>query len=225
MTKKNYDYFILLLLIALFQIIFTLVFTYSILNNISENNATKNFQNFNMMQPKLLEYNTNLTKDDNKEESIPVITIDRSKDDTIKEYIEYRYEITDKEFEEFVRVVEAEVTGDNPKGLSYEDAFEAKLHVAQVILNRVESPYFPDTIHDVIFQKNAFTPILDGRYWEVEISQVTIDACKYALLESTEDTTYGCEFFISGSKECKYGSYVFTDKVNHSFFRYYKNND
>ena len=135
---------------------------------------------------------------------------------------EYKYDISEKEFKEFVRVVEAEVTGENPFGLNYEDAFEAKLHVAQVILNRVESPYFPNTVHDVIFQKNAFTPLVDGRYWEVEISQVTIDACRYALLASTEDTTRGCEFFSSGTKECKYGSYIFTDKVGHSFFQYYK---
>ena len=163
--------------------------------------------------------------DNTDNEFIPRITVDRSDTDRIVEVVEYRYEITDKEFEEFVRVVEAEVTGDHPFGLNYEDTFQSKLHVAQVILNRVESPYFPNTVHDVIFQKNAFTPLVDGRYWQVEISQVTIDACRTALLASTEDTTYGCEFFSSRTKTCKYGSYVFTDKVGHSFFSYYRNNE
>jgi N-acetylmuramoyl-L-alanine amidase len=121
-----------------------------------------------------------------------------------------------------VRVVEAEVTGDNPFGVGYEEAFKSKLAVAQVILNRVESPHFPDTVHDVIFQKNAFTPLLDGRYYEVEISEITIAACLAALLTSTEDLTYGCEFFSSGTKECKYGYYVFTDEVGHSFFKSYR---
>lgn len=156
--------------------------------------------------------------DNQKDEYIPRITVDR----TEKVIGEYRYNITDKEFKEFVRVVEAEVTGDNPFGTTYEEAFKCKLAVAQVILNRVESPHFPNTVHDVIFQKNAFAPLVDGRYYEVEISQVTIDACRAALLASTKDLTYGCEFFSSGTKECKYGSYVFTDDVGHSFFKSYR---
>ena len=129
-----------------------------------------------------------------------------------------------KEFKEFVRVVEAEVTGSNPFGVGYEEAFRSKLRVAQVILNRVESDHFPDTVHDVIFQKNAFTPLLDGRYYEVEISQVTIEACLAALLKTTPDLTKGCEFFSSGTKECLYGSYKFTDSVGHSFFKSYRAN-
>lgn len=137
----------------------------------------------------------------------------------LTENVKYRYNISDKEFNEFVRIVEAEVTGESPYGLNYEDAFNCKLRVAQVILNRVESDQFPNTVHDVIFQKNAFTPILDGRYNDVEITQVTIDACKAALLNSTKDLTYGCEFFSSNNIFCKYGTYVFTDEVGHSFFK------
>lgn len=170
---------------------------YSALNNLTKNKTTK--------AAMINEY-------------IPTITIDRT--ETIID--EYRYNITEKEFNEFVRVVEAEVTGSNTFGVGHEETFNSKLRVAQVILNRVESPYFPDTVHDVIFQKNAFTPLVDGRYWEVEINQVTIDACKAALLKSTQDLTNGCEFFSSGTKTCKYGSYIFTDSVGHSFFKTYR---
>lgn len=153
------------------------------------------------------------------EEYIPTITIDR----TESVVDEYRYIISEEEFAEFVRVVEAEVTGTNPFNVSYEEAFKCKLHVAQVILNRVESDLFPDTVHDVIHQRNAFTPLLDGRYYTVDISQVTIDACRAALLSSTPDTTQGCVFFSSGTTECSYGYYVFTDEVGHSFFQSYYN--
>lgn len=156
-------------------------------------------------------------ENDQTNDYIPVITIDR----TEKVVDEYRYIITDKEFEEFVRVVEAEVTGSNPFGVGYDEAFNSKLRVAQVILNRVESSKFPNTVREVIFQKNAFTPLVDGRYYEVEISQVTIDACRAALLKETKDLTNGCEFFSSGTKTCKYGSYTFTDSVGHSFFKSY----
>ena len=148
----------------------------------------------------------------------PTITIDR----TESVILDYRYEITEKEFYEFVRVVEAEVTGKNPFGVDLQESFNSKLRVAQVILNRVESPHFPDTVHDVIFQRNAFAPLVDGRYYEVEIEQITIEACKVALLATTPDLTDGCEFFSSGTKSCLYGSYVFTDSVGHSFFKSYR---
>lgn len=218
MTKKSYDPILLFIIINVFYLLFTVFFMEVAIHSISKQ-PTENKISENTNAKIIL----NETEDKLENEFIPTITIDRTSDDTIELPIEYRYNATEKEFAEFVRVVEAEVTGENPYGLSYKDAFESKLHVAQVILNRIESKYFPNNMHDVIFQKNAFTPILDGRYWEVEISQVTIDACKYALLASTKDTTNGCEFFISRSKECKYGSYVFTDKVNHSFFKYYRN--
>jgi len=186
-------------------------FSQEIITDTNENNII-----YNELKtiPMTYEISDNYTED----EYIPRITINK----TEKVVGEYRYYITEKEFKEFVRVVEAEVTGDNPFGTTYDEAFKCKLAVAQVILNRVESPHFPDTVHDVIFQKNAFTPLVDGRYYEVEISQVTIDACKAALLTSTKDLTYGCEFFSSGTKECKYGSYVFTDTVGHSFFKSYR---
>lgn len=40
--------------------------------------------------------------------------------------------------------------------------YEGKIAVGNVILNRVASPKFPDTIKDVIFQKGQFSPVSDG---------------------------------------------------------------
>lgn len=216
MQKKIYAIFLIFLFIFFYIIlpISCIKISYSTLNK-KENKVLYNILDNCMITKK---YDETSNEKYNDPEYIPTITIDRT--EKVVDY--YRYIITEKEFEEFVRVVEAEVTGQNPKGLNYDEAFKCKLHVAQVILNRVESPYFPDTVHDVIFQKNAFTPLVDGRYYDVEISQVTIDACKAALLSSVEDTTYGCEFFSSGTKTCKYGSYVFTDEVGHSFFKSYR---
>jgi len=132
----------------------------------------------------------------------------------------YRYEIrNDEEFETFCRCVEAEVTGESPNGVSLETAFECKLHVAQVILNRVESSHFPNTITGVVYQPEAFSPLIDGRFWDVEIVDVTRDACRAALLKSTEDTTYGCEFFSANTHYCEWGYEVFTDSVDHTFFK------
>lgn len=41
-------------------------------------------------------------------------------------------------------------------------SYEGQLAVANVVLNRVKSPKFPDTIKEVIYQKNQFTPAFSG---------------------------------------------------------------
>ena len=54
---------------------------------------------------------------------------------------------------------------------------EGKRAVAAVIINRVESEQFPDTVEEVIFQKGQFSCMTDGHYE------------KYKCL--TDDTDYG----------------------------------
>lgn len=133
----------------------------------------------------------------------------------------FRYKCSDEEFDLFTRCVEAEVTGEEPKGLTGDTAYYCKMHVAQVILNRIESPLFPDTMSEVILQPYAFSPTVDGRFYTVEISDLTREVCRDALLATTYDTVDGCEFFRSDSSYSPYGMYVFTDEVGHSFFKSY----
>ena len=45
------------------------------------------------------------------------------------------------------------------------EPYEGQVAVAAVILNRVESPDFPDTVSGVIFQPRAFTAVADGQIW------------------------------------------------------------
>ncbi|PSL41445.1 N-acetylmuramoyl-L-alanine amidase [Planomicrobium soli] len=54
------------------------------------------------------------------------------------------------------RVVHGEARG---------ESYTGQVAVAAVILNRVDSPHFPNTISNVIFQRNAFTAVNDGQYW------------------------------------------------------------
>lgn len=54
------------------------------------------------------------------------------------------------------RVVNGEARG---------ESYTGQVAVAAVILNRVDSSKFPNTINNVIFQRNAFTAINDGQYW------------------------------------------------------------
>nr|WP_106784654.1 spore cortex-lytic enzyme [Lysinibacillus timonensis] len=45
------------------------------------------------------------------------------------------------------------------------EPYEGQVAVAAVILNRLESPDFPNTISGIIFQPGAFTAVADGQIW------------------------------------------------------------
>jgi len=45
------------------------------------------------------------------------------------------------------------------------EPYIGQVAVAAVILNRVRSPLFPNTISGVIFQPGAFTAVADGQFW------------------------------------------------------------
>lgn len=98
--------------------------------------------------------------------------------------------ISIEDYENLLRIVEAEAGGEDETG---------KLLVANVVLNRVESESFPDTITEVILQKNngvaQFSPVGSGRFWRVEISDETISAVNRAL--AGEDVSQGALYFAA----------------------------
>ncbi|RLQ95077.1 spore cortex-lytic enzyme [Falsibacillus albus] len=50
-------------------------------------------------------------------------------------------------------------------GESRGEPYEGQVAVAAVILNRIDSPEFPNTISGVIFEPGAFTAVADGQIW------------------------------------------------------------
>lgn len=50
-------------------------------------------------------------------------------------------------------------------GESRGEPYEGQVAVAAVILNRIESESFPNTVSEVIFQPGAFTAVADGQIW------------------------------------------------------------
>ncbi len=50
-------------------------------------------------------------------------------------------------------------------GESRGEPYEGQVAVAAVILNRLKSPSFPNTVYGVIFQPGAFTAVADGQIW------------------------------------------------------------
>lgn len=91
---------------------------------------------------------------------------------------------TDKEAYLLARLAMAEAESEDT---------ESKALVIRTVLNRVQYPYFPDTIEEVIFQNNQFTPIKDGRWDSVEPD----DDCwaALALVESGWDESQGALYF------------------------------
>jgi len=131
-------------------------------------------------------------------------------------YFTNRYEITNYELEMIYKMVEAETTG----GKS-----DSKVNVAHVIFNRIYSDQFPNTIEEVLFQRNAFSPVYDGRYYTVGVTQLTIDSVNAALngLDTTQDST----FFMYRAGSAKKNStwfeknleFVMKDSIGHEFFK------
>ena len=91
---------------------------------------------------------------------------------------------TDKEAYLLARLAMAEAESEDT---------ESKALVIRTVLNRVQSDYFPDTIEEVIFQKNQFTPIHNGRWDRVHPN----DDCwaALALVESGWDESQGALYF------------------------------
>jgi len=101
-------------------------------------------------------------------------------------YEEINLTLTEEEIEIFERIVEAEVGGTN---------YDGKLAVANVILNRVQSSRFPNTLKEVVFANRQFSPISDGRYYTVTVSETTKQVVRDALAGSRiigEDAYYFC---------------------------------
>ena len=76
-------------------------------------------------------------------------------------------------------------------GESRGEPYEGQVAVAAVILNRLESKDFPDTISGIIFQPGAFTAVADGQIW-LEPNQRAKEAVIDALngWDPTENALY-----------------------------------
>lgn len=101
--------------------------------------------------------------------------------------------VTDEEKELMARLVHAEAKG---------ESYEGKVAVATVVLNRVDSERFPDTIKEVIYAKNQFSPVADGSINQ-EPSEEAMHAVNeaIALQEEGTDATF---FYNPKLTDCKW---------------------
>lgn len=103
---------------------------------------------------------------------------------------EYVIEVSQRDIEALCKIVEAEAGGEDRKG---------KLLVANVIINRVKSDDFPDTVEQVIYQRNSkvtqFAPVADGKMESVQVSEETKEVVYSALYG--EDESQGALYFMA----------------------------
>lgn len=100
--------------------------------------------------------------------------------------------MSDEDYDTLLRIVEAEAGSEDIKG---------RVLVANVIMNRVKSEDFPNTVTEVVWDNSdgvpQFSPTYDGRINEVAVSDETREAVKQALKGT--DYSEGALFFIQKS--------------------------
>lgn len=116
---------------------------------------------------------------------------------------------TEEELDFMFKVVQAEV-GDE------ESTFEQKVNVARVIFNRLEHENFPDTLNEVLTQKNQFAVVSSKKYKKIEVSGEIILACEYAYqIEKSSDL-----LFFDCNNTLNY-EFVMNDGI-HNFYKYWE---
>ena len=103
----------------------------------------------------------------------------------VKTVIRYRIPVNKTSRRIMERIVEAEAGDQNVAG---------RQMVANVIINRIKSPDFPNSVKSVVFAHRQFSPVSNGSYYRVSVSNLTKKAVEKALKE--KDNTKGALYFM-----------------------------
>lgn len=103
----------------------------------------------------------------------------------VKTVIRYRLKLNSSSRRILERIVEAEAGDQDVKG---------RQMVANVVINRIQSKKFPNTVKSVVFAHRQFSPIANGSYYRVSVSGKTKQAVEKALKE--KDNTKGALYFM-----------------------------
>lgn len=140
---------------------------------------------------------------DTEEQKIQIneLSLDEDKEDD-------SLNVSMEDYLEFSRLVEAEASSEDLYG---------KTLVANVIVNRIYSDIFPDTLSEVIHDEGQFDPVDNGYIDYVEPSHDAKCAAMRAL--KREDYSDGALYFQKSAVE-KWGDKVFLMRYgNHSFYK------
>ena len=88
------------------------------------------------------------------------------------------------------------------------EPYTGQVAVGAVIMNRVRSSSFPNTISGVVYQKGAFTAVSDGQI-NLEPNQTAYNAARDAM--NGWDPTYGCLYYYNPATATS--SWIFNRKT------------
>lgn len=91
-----------------------------------------------------------------------------------------------EDYQTLLRIVEAEAGICDSKG---------KILVANVVMNRVRSSEFPNTVREVVYQPSQFSPVSNGTINTCKVTSQTVECVKRAL--SGEDYSQGALYFMN----------------------------
>ena len=126
-----------------------------------------------------------------------------------------RKAVSDDDYQVLLRIVQAEAGVCDDKG---------KILVANVVLNRVKSQEFPDSVRSVVYEPSQFSPVSDGSINSVKVTEETKECVNRAL--EGEDYSDGALYFMNrrGSRSRAVSwfdshlTYLFRHQ-NHEFFK------
>lgn len=98
---------------------------------------------------------------------------------------------------------------------------QTKTLIIMCVLNRVWSDEFPDTIEEVIFQENQFSPIDNGRWDRVEPNEDCYEAVK-VVMEAKYDYSGGATYFENCNDEDNWHSRNLEFLYESEGIRFYK---
>lgn len=104
------------------------------------------------------------------------------------------------------RIVEAEAGN---------QCFLGKVYVANVIINRLLDTGFGDSIEEIVFSYKQFSPVTDGRYYTVNLSNETRYAVDYAI--SHADNSKGALYFMNPNTADNCNKEWFNKSLKHLF--------
>lgn len=147
-----------------------------------------------------VELEANLTTFDNvdQDQKYPAITFGISREDIVL----------------MEKIVTAEAYGEPLKG---------KIAVANVVINRVNSAWYPDSIEEVIYQKGQFNPTWDGSLERVKEIDVSVKEAVEQALMGYQAVAKSTLFFLNEDIATDFtipNTRPFEKKIgNHSFYR------
>ncbi len=124
--------------------------------------------------------------------------------------------VSKEDYQCLLRIVQAEAGG--------EDACGKRL-VTNVILNRVVSGEFPNTVVGVVFQKGQFSPIRNGAYDRAKVSESTRSAVDEVLAKGVDEANGALYFFArryTSAEKAAWFDTALTKVAEHGVHEFYK---